>query len=201
MKVIGTAVLLVALLAAVALAALETGREQQTESSHERLLRGFYAPPADQEHGRLYEPAVKLLSAARALPKAIDLGEVGPVEEVVETAAEEPAQEPVQIVQLPDERWVSVVDQPVVDDDTLAYVYFLAERYEEAATLYSRLCKQTPGDSHLMVMWLLSQRNAGRAPDARKLLKQLSAHPEASSWAEWVFEMADMGQTERQATQ
>jgi len=199
--VIGTAVPLLALLAAVALAASETGREQQTEPSHERLLREFYAPPADQEHGRLYEPAVKLLNAARALPKAIDLGEVAPAEEVVEIAAEEPAQEPVEIVQLPDERWVSVLDQPVVDDERLAYVYFLAERYEEAATLYSRLCEQKPGDSHLMVMWLLSQRNAGRAPDARGLLEQLSAHPEASSWAEWVFEMADMGLTERQATQ
>lgn len=168
-------------------------------SAFEALLEAYYAPLADPRRGRLYEATAELLSAGRALPESMDLGfrlrptPAGQGQEA--TSAEQPAAAPQGSAAGQGPRWVEVLDHPVVGEEELAHAYFLARSYAEAADIYRLLHERNPEDTHLLLMLLLSERNAGNADEARRLLSELQKKgTEPAKWAEWMAEMMDLTQ-------
>jgi tetratricopeptide (TPR) repeat protein len=159
------------------------------------VLDAYYAPLADPSLGRLYEPSADLLAAGRDLPKAVDLGVVLQGGEATAAQPEaQPAQPPAAPVELP--KWLAVLDHAVVGDEELAHAHFVAGSFPEAAALYRKLRQQSPDDAHLLVMLLLSERNAGNADEARKLLAEVQQRGgEAAKWAEWLGEMMKLNET------
>jgi len=158
----------------------------------DRLLRANFAPLADPQQGRLYEAATRLLEAGRALPDAIDLGikpaaAAGrpPGEQAVAEPPAAPSAEPEPAPR--HEPWLALLEGPVVDEQELAYACFLAGSYVEAAGLYRDLRQRSPDDAHLLLMLLLSERNAGDALAVRGLMAELrKSGPEGAEWANWL---------------
>jgi TolA-binding protein len=94
-----------------------------------------------------------------------------------------------------------VVERPVVDDETLAHALYLSERYDKAAELYRRLHTESPDQTHLLLMLVLSERNAGNHARAAALLEELKSKSGASEWAQWMEEMTALGCQEEQETE
>jgi len=84
---------------------------------------------------------------------------------------------------------VSVSDLPVVDEEHLAYAYFRAGLYPQAAEAYRRLQASAPAEEHFRVMLMLSERNRGNEGEALKLLADLKSLERAKPWAEWIEHM------------
>ncbi|MGD2174162.1 MAG: tetratricopeptide repeat protein [Candidatus Brocadiaceae bacterium] len=166
----------------------------------ERLQRACDAPLEDAGAGRLYEKAAELLNAARDLPERIELPEPRPAVPEDQAAEEEEAQEqPVEIPEPPREQWVPVVEEPIAPPRELAWLYYMAGRYQQAGELYRRLHEKDPGDEHVLMMLLLSERNAGRIEEARELLSRTKADAPCRSWADWMFQMQQIGESQEEA--
>ncbi|MFO8008041.1 MAG: tetratricopeptide repeat protein [Candidatus Brocadiia bacterium] len=177
-------------------AAALAGEEQGAQPMAEKLRRSYDAPLEDPGAGRLYDEAGKLLEQARAMPQAVDLGELPPSVPPQEEAEAE-AEGAVKPEPPAEEEWVAVSEAPVVEPEELARVHFRAGNYQEAAAIYRSLWEDSPGDVHLLQMLALSERNAGRADEALALMQEAPADSDAREWLDWMFRM--MAMAERQA--
>ena len=191
-------------LAAIVLLAVGIGHllaEQPTEErlrpATDRLIDTYYAALKDPQAGRLDPLVAKLLMIASALPKEIQL----PVEPA---NGKDPGESPPQqndatpdVAVPPHEEWRQVVPGPVVDDGKYAWVLYRAGSYAEAAAIYRRLLKADEKDEHALVMLALSERNAGNAAEARRLIDTLSPGSPTGEWAEWMLAMADLAASAR----
>lgn len=178
--------------AALACVALVASAQQQAAAPTlvDKLMAAERDALQDPGAGRLYAAAAALLASARDLPKSIQLNQPA----VPDQSKAEPTPAPAQpaAAQGPPAgpQWVHVVDQPVVDEETLAHTRFLAGDYAGASALYARLHEQKPDDLHYVQMLFLSTRNAGDAKAAAPLLEALKSKPESRAWADWVSAMA-----------
>lgn len=176
--------------------------DQPEPAKFERFwVPAVYRPLDDPDLGRLYRPAVELLHAARSLPKSIDLGEAASAGgEVVPAepppAAREEAVEPSAPSAPGPERWVIVSDRPVVGEEDLAYAYFRGGYYTEAAETYRRLLEGSSGDSHLLIMLMLAERNSGNDQEVGTLLAELEKDEDTRQWAEWIAHMMSLSKTQ-----
>jgi len=159
-----------------------------------RLMKAWHSPLADPGQGRLYEEAARLLDAVRTLPEAVDLTPPrAPASPPPEAAAAQPAPAAVPAPQGP--AWVAVLDRPVVPKEDLAYACFRAGRFSEAAALYRSLLPDGSQDRHLLLMLMLSERNAGRQDEARRLWDELrKAAPDEAEWIDWLKDMTTLSE-------
>lgn len=172
--------------------------------SFRALVRAYYGPLTDAHRGRLYEATADLLNSGRELPDAIDLGvprrPAAAAQAQPGAPAEQPPAQPEPAAESQRPRWVEVLNHPVVGEEDLAHAYFLAGSYAESAAAYRRLRERNPDDAHLLLMLLLSERNAGNAAEARSLLAELQKKgPEAAKWAEWLTAMMDLSEAKQEA--
>ena len=78
--------------------------------------------------------------------------------------------------------------------ERLAGALFEARQFEQAAGLYRRLKDDAEGDTHLLLMLALCERNAGNDAEARRLLAELqAADQQTAEWAGWLTTMMDLG--------
>ncbi|MHC4787675.1 MAG: hypothetical protein ACYS8K_00495 [Planctomycetota bacterium] len=173
-----------------------------------RLLNARWGPLSDRGRGRLYGAVAQLLRGASELPETIDLG--------IRRAPKEPAERedpPPEQVPQPDAGeqreaeaapaepagWVAVLDAPVVAEEKLAHAYFLARSYPQAAALYRRLREERPDEPHLLLMLLLSERNAGSGDQVEALLEELRAKgAENGEWAAWMKDMMELAEVPKE---
>ncbi|MFO7958565.1 MAG: hypothetical protein R6X33_15860 [Candidatus Brocadiia bacterium] len=196
MKGVGMVVAIVPLLVGAAVAAPTAEEEAATAADRPYAgppLSVYHEPLEDPDAGRLYEPTARLLEAARSMPDRIALPEPRP-EPLPPVKEQTTSAEPVEIPEPPEEEWMPVVDRPVVEEAELAHIYYMAERYAEAALLYGRLHQKNPSDQHTAIMLLLSHRNAGHKEEARKLLQDLRAEASSAEWTEWMEQMEELAQ-------
>ncbi|MFW6118962.1 MAG: tetratricopeptide repeat protein [Planctomycetota bacterium] len=193
MKGVGTIFALLPLVvgAAAAPAAEEAAATAAGRPHGGPLLSVYHEPLEGHDAGRLYEPTARLLEAARTMPDRIALPEPRPVPLPPPKEQPEPA-EPVEIPEPPEEEWKPVVDRPVVEEAELAHIYYMAERYAEAALLYGRLYQKNPNDRHTAIMLLLSHRNAGHKEKTRELLEDFRAEKSAAEWTNWMEQMEEL---------
>ena len=144
----------------------------------------------DPGAGKLYPAAAGLLAAARDLPAAIELTRPAGPPSPPEKAAPPPVEPPPPAA----EPWQKVVNTPVVDEETLAHVRFLAGDYAAAGAVYARLHEQAPDDVYVMQMLFLCLRDSGAGKDAAPLLEELKAKPESKEWADWISAMTALDQ-------
>lgn len=167
--------------------------------SFDRLDAARWTPLSDGQSGRLYDAVGELLSAARALPPAIDLP-VRPAPDEPpppEPRGDEEPEAPPQPVAAPPpgERWLTATERPVVPPEDLAHAHFLAGQCRQAAALYRALREERPDDRHLLLMLALCERNAGNAEGASALLAELEqAEDAAREWAEWLRAMSALNE-------
>jgi len=185
--------LAVAMLVAGMIAASVAAQVQPTAPSlAERILDARLSPLRDPGAGQLYPLASGLLGAARHMPQSIELTRppIPAEQEGPDSQAQPPAGAQPQPAETPNApKWRQVLDAPVVEDEKLAYAYYLAGSYAEAAGLYRRLHEQEPDNVHFHQMLFLSARNAGDAQAAAALLEELKSKPESQDWAEWIDAM------------
>lgn len=191
------AALLLAACAAVSTVLADAGQERS--AARDRLLEAYHSPPVDPSQGRLYDAVAALLNSARELPKTLQLRSTPPAEAPpVEAEAAEPAADarPEAAPAEPPARaqWLTVLEEPVVSEEVLAHTHFLAGAFGEAAALYGHLREQNPEDEHVLLMLMLSERNAGNLEEAQALLAELRQKgAEAGEWADWMIEMINLG--------
>jgi hypothetical protein len=194
MKGVGIVVALVPLLVGAAVGAPTAEEEAATAADRPYagpLLSVYHEPLEDPDAGRLYEPTARLLDAVRSMPDRIALPKPRP-EPLPPVKEQRTPAEPVEIPEPPEEEWKPVVNTPVVGEAELAHIYYMAERYAEAALLYGRLYQKNPNDRHTAIMLLLSHRNAGHKEKTRELLEDLRAEKSAAEWTRWMEQMEEL---------
>jgi len=187
------------------LAGAADAQEERCPATDESFLHAYYYPPDDRNQGRLYPAAADLLNAARRMPDKIRLGGAASAQKPAE-ARQTPRKEP-GVEQPSNEtggthtetgpqspgRWVSVLNFPVVSEEKLAYAYYAARSYKEAANIYRRLRGQAPDDLHLLLMLALCERNVGNNEKAEELLSDVDQNnAEAQGWAGWMIRMMEI---------
>ena len=180
--------------AAAHLAFAQTAEDVVQASANEGFRWLYRYSLQDPHNGQLYGPSAALLSTLRDMPESIDLAgeeEAGAPPDVAQPKPKEPAEavaqrEPVE-EPVSQKGWVPLLDNPVVTDEELAHVYFMAGSYADAARLYRRLSEKVPGDAQLMLMLAVCERNGGSNEEAKRLLTQIGdTDAEALLWADWM---------------
>lgn len=159
----------------------------------EAFVRAHYGCPDDIERGALYPTVIGLLEAARALPAEIMLFDyLEPPAPSRPGGATAGGENPEGAGQTPekDEKddQVLVLDTPAVGQERLAYSFYLAGQYDDAARAYRSAYETARDDTHLLALLALSERNAGNLKTARQLFTELQKSEDYAEWAAWMLD-------------